>query len=107
MEKDSIKAIFNAFVMGSLKYAILCVRPDICFVIGIMSGYWSISLLGIWADVKHILYYLWRTMNYMFVSLCDELVLLSYREIELQFDKNSHRSTSKYVYTLNGFLLFL
>ena len=55
MEKDSIKAIFNAFVMGSLKYAILCVRPDICFVIGIMSGYWSISLLEIWADVKHIL----------------------------------------------------
>ena len=39
MEKDNIKAIFNAFVMGSLKYAILCARPDICFVIGIMSGY--------------------------------------------------------------------
>ena len=43
----------------------------------------------------------------MFVSLCDELVLLSYREIELQFDRNSRMSTSKYVYTLNGFLLFL
>ena len=43
----------------------------------------------------------------MFLSLCDELVLLSYWEIRLQFDKDSRKSTSKYVYTISGFLLFL
>ena len=42
----------------------------------------------------------------MFVSLCNELVLLLYRGIGLLFDNDSHRSTSGYVYTLSGFLLF-
>ena len=42
----------------------------------------------------------------MFVSLCDESVLLSYQELDFQFDKDSHKSTSGYVYTLSGFLLF-
>ena len=39
----------------------------------------------------------------MFVNLCDELVLISYRELDFQFDKDSRRSTFGYVYTLSGF----
>ena len=42
----------------------------------------------------------------MFLNLYDILVLLLHREIGLQFDKDSHMSTSGYVYTLSGFLLF-
>ena len=42
----------------------------------------------------------------MLVSLCDELVLLSYREWDFQSDKDSRRSTSKYVYTLSSFCCF-
>ena len=34
----------------------------------------------------------------MFVSLCDELVLISYQELDFQFDKDSRRSTFGYVY---------
>ena len=43
----------------------------------------------------------------MFVSLCNELVLLLYRQIVLQSNKDFHKSTFGYVYTLSGFLLFL
>ena len=107
MERDCIKAISNVSIMDCLKYAILCARLYICFFVGIMSGYQSISLLELWPDFKHILQYLWKTRNYMFVSLCDEVVLLSYQEIGLQFDKDSYKSISGYVYTLSGFLLFL
>ena len=39
MERDYIKAISYDSTMDSLKYAMLCVRPDICFIVGIMSGY--------------------------------------------------------------------
>ena len=40
MEKDRIKVIISkASVVDSLKYAMLCARPNICFVVGIMSGY--------------------------------------------------------------------
>ena len=42
----------------------------------------------------------------MFVSLCDELILLLYQELDFQFNKDSYRSTSKYVYTLSGFCCF-
>ena len=41
------------------------------------------------------------------MSLYDELILLLYKEIKLQLHKDSRRSTSRYVYTLSGFLLFL
>ena len=41
----------------------------------------------------------------MFLNICDELVFLSYREIGLQSNENSHRSTFRYVYTLSGFFV--
>ena len=39
MKRDRIKVVSNASTMDSLKYAILCVRLDIYFVVGIMSGF--------------------------------------------------------------------
>ena len=39
MKRDRIKAVSKASAMDGLKYAMLCARPDICFIVGIMSGY--------------------------------------------------------------------
>ena len=39
----------------------------------------------------------------MFMSLCDELAILLFQEIRLQFDKDSHKSTFGYVYILSFF----
>ena len=39
MEKDLIKVVFDAFAMDNLKYVMLYAKLDICFIIGIMSGY--------------------------------------------------------------------
>ena len=57
-------------------------------------------------DVKHIVKYLWRMKDYMFVSLCDELILVRYRELDFQFDKDSRRFTFGYVNSLSGFCYF-
>ena len=54
MERDRIKVVSNAYAMDSLKHMKLCARPDICFVVRIMSGH-SISSLELWVDIKHIL----------------------------------------------------
>ena len=43
----------------------------------------------------------------MLVRLCDELVFLLNWEITFSSNKNSRKSTSRYVYTLSVFLLFL
>ena len=58
MKIDHIKTVSNSSVMDNLKYEMLCARPDIFFVVGIMNGYWSISLLEFYTYVKHILKYL-------------------------------------------------
>ena len=39
MKRDRIKAVSKASAIDGLKYAILCVKPNISFVIGIISGY--------------------------------------------------------------------
>ena len=38
-EIESMKAVPYASAVGSLMYAILCTRPDICFAIGMVSRY--------------------------------------------------------------------
>ena len=43
----------------------------------------------------------------MFTSLYDELVFIRYQELELQFDEESCRSTSRYVYIVSGFCSFV
>ena len=55
MERDHNKTVSYDSMMDSLKYVMLCARLDICFVVGIMSKYLFISLLGLWVHVKHIL----------------------------------------------------
>ena len=58
MERDHVKAVSNASTIDSFKYMMQCVKPNICFTVRIMSRYFSIFLLEIWADVKYILKYL-------------------------------------------------
>ena len=56
-----------ASAVGSLMYAMLCTRPDICYTVGIVSRYQSNPGLDHWTAVKHILQYLRRMRNYMLV----------------------------------------
>ena len=41
VEIERIRGIPYASAVGSLMYAILCTRPDICFVVGMVSRYQS------------------------------------------------------------------
>ena len=40
-EIDRMRGILYASTVGSLMYAMLCTRPDICFVIGMVNRYQS------------------------------------------------------------------
>ena len=51
-----------ASVVGSLMYAMLCIRPDISYAVGMISMYQSNP--GHWKAVKRILRYLKGTMDY-------------------------------------------
>ena len=91
-----------ASVVGSLMYAMLCMRPDICYAVGIVSRYQSNPGLDHWVAVKHILKYLRRMRNYMLVYSGGDLSPIGYTNSDFQSDKDSRKSISGSVFTLGG-----
>ena len=45
-EEDDIRRIPYASVVGSLMYAMLCMRPNICYAVGIVRNYQSNPRMG-------------------------------------------------------------
>ena len=60
-EKELMSKKPYASAVGSLMYAMLCTRPDIFYVVGVVSQYQSDPGVEHWTAVKHILKYLKRT----------------------------------------------
>ncbi|KAL0559330.1 hypothetical protein IC582_003938 [Cucumis melo] len=55
-----------------------------------------------WTVVKNILKYLRRTRDYMLVYGSKDLILTGYTDSDFQTDRDSRKSTSSSVFTLNG-----
>ena len=70
-------------------YALLCMRPDICFVVGMVSRYQSNPGQGHWTAVKYILKYLRRTRDYMLVYQADDLLPVGYTDSNFQSDRDN------------------
>ena len=73
-EVDTMRQVPYASAVGSLMYAMLCTRPDICYSVGMVSQYQSNPRPKHWQAVKHILKYLRRTRAYMLVYRCEDLI---------------------------------
>ncbi|XP_075103659.1 secreted RxLR effector protein 161-like [Nicotiana tabacum] len=97
-----MKAVPYASVVGSLMYAMLCTRPDICFVVGVVSRFQSNLGREHWTAVKHIIKYLKMTRDYMLVYHSDALMPIGYIDSDFQSDRDSRKFTSKNVFTLGG-----
>ena len=91
-----------ASAVGSLMYAMLCTRPDICYAVGVVSRFQSNPGLDHWMAVKHILKYLRRTRNYMLVYSGEDMILRGYTDSDFQTDVDSRKSISGSVFTLGG-----
>ena len=63
-QKEWMEKVPYASVVGSLMYAMLCTRPDIFYVVGMVSRYQSNPGEAHWKVVKRILRYLKGMMNY-------------------------------------------
>ena len=101
-EEEDMRRIPYASAVGSLMYAMLCTRPDICYAVGVVSRFQSNPGPEHWVAVKHILKYLRRTRDYMLVYSSGDLNLLGYTDSDFQADKDSRKSTSGSVFTLGG-----
>ena len=58
---EEMRHISYASAVGSLMFAMLYTRADICFAVGVVSRFQSNLGLDHWVAVKHILKYLKRT----------------------------------------------
>ena len=97
-----MRGIPYASAVERFMYATLCTRLDICFVVGMLSRYQSDPEEEHWIAVKHILKYLRRTRDYILVYQDKNLVPIGYRDLHFQSDSESRKSTSGYVFTLEG-----
>ena len=84
-----------ASAVGSLMYAMLCTKPDICYAVRIVSRYQSDLGEEHWIAVKHILKYLRRTRNYMLLYSSGSLETIGYTDSDFQGDIDSRKSTSE------------
>ena len=92
-EIERMRGIPYASAVESLMYAMLCTRPDICFVIGMVSRYQSDPGKEHWIVVKHIFKYFRRTRDYMLVYQDESLVPIGYTDSDFQSVVESRKST--------------
>ena len=66
-DREKMKVIPYASAIGSIMYAMLCTRPDVCLAISIAGRYQSNLGVEHWTTVKNILKYLKRTKDMFLV----------------------------------------
>ena len=101
-EIEYMKKVPYTSAVGSLMYAMMCTRPDICFAVGMVSRYQSNPGPAHWKAVKRILRYLKGTAHY---SLCyegNDLQLKGYTDADWGGDLDERKSTSGYIFLLNN-----
>ncbi|XP_077242498.1 secreted RxLR effector protein 161-like [Tasmannia lanceolata] len=99
-EKQERNGIPCASVVGSRMYAMLCTRPDVYFVVSVVSRYQSDPGPEHWTAVKHIFKYLRRTKHYFLIYGGDELVIFEFTDAKFQSDVDNIKSSSSFVFTL-------
>ena len=101
-EKNEMQKIPYALVVGSLMYVMVCTRPDIAHVVGVVSRFLSDSGKEHWATVKWILRYLQGTSKMSLCSGKGEPILDGFTDSDMAGDIDSRKSTSGYLITFAG-----
>ena len=79
-EKEKMKDVPYASAVGSLMYAMLCTRPDICFAVGLVSRYQSNPEPTHWQAIKRIMRYLRGTTDLVLCYQGGDLKLRGYSD---------------------------
>ena len=99
-KEDKMSQVSYASAVGSLMYAMVCTRPDIAHVVGVVS----MSHLGIenWNAVKWILRYLRGTSSKCLHFWGSTIDLQGYVDSYLAGDIDTKRSTIGYIFIVGG-----
>ena len=64
-DKKQMSKLPYSSATGSLMYAMMCTRPDICYAVGLASRFQSNQSIKYWMEMKRILRYLKGTTDYV------------------------------------------
>ena len=93
-DREKMKDVPYASAIGSIMYAMLCTRPDVCLAISLAGRYQSNPGVDHWTAVKNILKYLKRTKDMFLVYGGNkELVVNGY--VDASFDTDPDDSNRK------------
>ncbi|CAM8987567.1 unnamed protein product [Rhodiola kirilowii] len=102
-ERDYMQKTSYASAIGSLMYAMVCTRPDIAHVVGVVSRFMGNPGKKHWEAVNWILRYLKGTTEYALCFEGKKVELVGYVDADLASnDIDKRRSTTGYVFTLGG-----
>ena len=101
--KTELKLPYRELV-GSLLYLSVISRPDITYAVGVVSRYLDNYDESHWRAAKRILRYLKGTRSFglLFCNNCPANGLVGYSDADYAGDIVTRRSTSGYVFLLNG-----
>jgi hypothetical protein len=102
-EQERMSRVSYASAIGSIMYAMICMRLDVSYALSVTSRYQSNPCDAHWVAVKNILKYLRITKDQFLVyGGSEELVVNGYTDASFQTDKDDSQSQSGYVICLNG-----
>ena len=98
LESKEMEKVPYAALIGSLMYAQVCTRPDIAYIVGVLSRYLSNPGSDHWVAAKRVLRYLQRTKDYMLTyRKSDQLEIIGYSDSDFAGCQDSRKSDRKSV----------
>ena len=97
-EKAEMAKVPYSSAVGSLMYAMICIRPDIAFAMGVVSRYMSNPGKKHWEAVKGIMRYLNGTRKLCICFGRNGACVFGYTDADYAGDMDKRRSTSGYVF---------
>ena len=102
-DREKMKVIPYASAIGSIMYAMLCTRPDVCLAISLAGRYQSNPGVDHWTAIKNILKYLRRTKDMFLVyGGYKELAINGYVDASFDTDPDDSKAQTGYIFILNG-----
>jgi Reverse transcriptase (RNA-dependent DNA polymerase) len=104
-EKESDTSFTTHYqqIVGSLMYAMLGTRPDICFAVNRLSQYGSNPTHDHMLAAQHVLKYLATTRHRkLMYGANDSTELIGYSDSDWAGDRDDRRSTTGYTFILSG-----
>lgn len=73
-------------VIKSFMYAMMCMRPDICYVVELLRRYQSNPRQKYWIATQRLLTYFKRTANYFLCYQGGNICLVEYIDVDREND---------------------